>query len=282
MDASAWRAVSSIPISTDNILKIRNTYYVSVFDTIKKMGYEPAEGGGYVSWNDPVIGDFWTDGIHIFGPEILYKLSGKIIIKDRLWISLHELAYATYWNVGGDYARKNVSVERLVPTDIVINKTEQLGHLYGNDADGIRKEIRAFIVSTGASFGATPSRTYTLNPLTLTKQNKYYFTASACWIKWAVQLLGNVCIHTIYTTRQNELDTYGMRHGYEDLGRRASNGCIRMLFTDARLAWSFGKKISVSVIDGLKDDHLYDEIKTNLLAMKPLYEDYIYHMKIYE
>jgi len=281
IDSGAWTAIAPVTFTIKQIYKLGDRYYIPLMDTLQKMGYNPAAGGGFIYWDDPLLGHYWTDGNYIYGPEIIFKLSGKFTKGGKTWIPIYDLAYAIFWTATWDSAAKTVSIERLRPSDIVVNKTEQLGHLYGTDVNGIRKEMRIFLVSTGKYFDRTPSRNFTPTRLPLNKQNKYFFTGPNCWIKWAVQLYGNICVHTIYTSSKYDLDTPSMQHGYEDIGNRASNGCIRTLFAEARLIWSFGSQMGIKVIDGVEDG-LYTSAKAYLLSAKPDYQVYIDHMKLYE
>jgi hypothetical protein len=279
IDTAQWTAIGPITFPKDKLKNVGGWNYVEAEWALRQMGYSPATKDGRIEWNDELVGKYWIDGEYIYGPEILVRLMGSYVENGKLWVPARQLAEAMFWTINA--VPEGVIVERLVPKSVTVDKTMQVASVFGEDASGTIKLMRVFLVSTGASFGSTPSRDYNPRALPLDTQNKYYFPTAKVWIKWCAQLKGDVCLHTTYTTTKSELNTYGMQHGYEVLGERASNGCVRTLFSDARLVWSFAGALSITVVDGQITDEA-KATKARLLNAQPETAKYIAHMKLYE
>lgn len=240
--------------------------------------FDVSQNDTWVEWYDDTLGGWFyiekTSGL-LYGPETCVQLSGFDNARDGFWVPLRQLAENMYFTVTWKEKVKQVHVQRVQPAKVVIEKKAQIGTFYDKNGN----KIKSFLVSTGKSYDWTPNGTWALKTLPLDKQNKYYFPSVPCYIKWCTQVRGNVCAHTTSFAVKNNLDSNGQRQGYAALGSQASNGCIRMLYSDARFLYCFASKFgSVEIIDGDKNEPL----KQSLKVAKPPYETWISWMKTFE
>ena len=143
------------------------------------------------------------------------------------------------------------------PYRIVVDVDNQRVRVYAWDGDGYTLLVRDMICSTGTVENPTPvgifTNTYPFN-------DWHWFHVFRCWAQYSYVIDGGVMFHSVlYNNHINE--TTGMsEHGYvdrksiEDLGTRASHGCIRLQVVDAQwLFYNCPRGTEVEVIQLIPD-----------------------------
>ena len=90
--------------------------------------------------------------------------------------------------------------------------------------------IKSMICSTGVGEDATPKGIY-VSPGHRDGQ-WHYFVDYNCWAQYAFVITGNILFHSVLFSQQDE-DTMRMST-LNNLGRKASHGCVRLRVEDAR------------------------------------------------
>lgn len=262
--------------------------YLSVEKLLSDMGYSYTWSGvaaskPVIEWQDSDLGDYWID-INtklLHGPELLVKLSEIHLIDDEYYVPIRQVIEGCYWSYFYDYSTKTATIERLIPSYLTMNKTLQLVHIYGISQSGKEKLMRTVLSSSGSIYDSTRNGTFKFIALPLLSQHKYYFSGPKVYIKYCSSFDGDCCIHTPYTPERYNLNTSSMKKGYEILGQRGSDGCVRMLFNDAKFIHCLANGLKFTVGDGGKFDWAVAE-KTRLLNQQPSYNDWINQMLLYE
>lgn len=149
--------------------------------------------------------------------------------------------------IADEETQKRLASEGIVPCEtvslpyrLVIDVDNQRVYAYAWDGESYTSLVRDMICSTGTIENPTPvgifTETYPLNVW-------HYFRVYRCWAQYSYVVQGGIMFHSVlYYNRVNE-ETGENTHGYvdkgsiEDLGTRASHGCIRLEVEDAR--WIF-------------------------------------------
>ena len=113
---------------------------------------------------------------------------------------------------------------------VEVDVSNQITTVYRN-AD--RKIVRQMICSTGID-NYTPLGTFRMEKSrpTTDRQEWYYITKYKCYVKFATRIKGSILFHSI-PYAQKDMKTID-QDAVAQLGTKASHGCIRLLWEDAR------------------------------------------------
>lgn len=136
-----------------------------------------------------------------------------------------------YYDIDGNQIQ---NVEQFVGSQsnyyLYVNKTNQYIIAYCKDGD-YYVPVRAMICSTGKSLGATPNGTFTT-------KNKYQLHElnGPCWGWYCTRIVDHILFHSVpYKYNEDDLSDnkrLNVKY-YNQLGNRASQGCIRLTTGDA-------------------------------------------------
>ena len=113
---------------------------------------------------------------------------------------------------------------------VEVDVTNQITTVYHADD---RRIVRQMICSTGIN-DYTPLGTFRMEqtrPLT-DRLEWYYITKFKCYVKYATRIKGGILFHSI-PYAQKDMQTIDQK-ALDELGTKASHGCIRLLWEDAR------------------------------------------------
>lgn len=113
---------------------------------------------------------------------------------------------------------------------VEVDVTNQITTVY---RAGDRRIVRQMLCSTGIN-DYTPLGTYKMEqtrPLT-DRMEWYYITKFKCYVKFATRIKGGILFHSI-PYAQKDMQTID-QEALAQLGTKASHGCIRLLWEDAR------------------------------------------------
>lgn len=113
---------------------------------------------------------------------------------------------------------------------VEVDVTNQITTVYRADD---RRIVRQMICSTGID-DYTPLGTFRMEqtrPLT-DRLEWYYITKFKCYVKYATRIKGGILFHSI-PYAQKDMQTIDQK-ALDELGTKASHGCIRLLWEDAR------------------------------------------------
>lgn len=113
---------------------------------------------------------------------------------------------------------------------VEVDVTNQITTVYRADD---RRIVRQMICSTGIN-DYTPLGTFRMEqsrPLT-DRLEWYYITKFKCYVKYATRIKGGILFHSI-PYAQKDMQTIDQK-ALDELGTKASHGCIRLLWEDAR------------------------------------------------
>jgi hypothetical protein len=115
------------------------------------------------------------------------------------------------------------------PWLIRVNLTDMVISVYALDERGeYTRLIKQFIATGGAYDTRTPEKTYRLQAY---RDEDHYFEKFDCWAAYATQISGPIMFHSVIF---NEPGMKSMNGSYNQLGRAASHGCIRMMPDEAK------------------------------------------------
>jgi hypothetical protein len=149
---------------------------------------------------------------------------------------------------------------------LVINVYHQFGTVYKKDSSGdYTVPVRYLIVSSGAHKTPTPQGTFEMGDSSV-RFGK--FVSYGVFGQYWRQITRSIYCHSlIYESRSARSYT----SSYNELGKRVSHGCVRMLVPDARwIYYNLGPGTVCEIIRGEKDDAEAAAIKEQLVrAEKP-------------
>lgn len=115
------------------------------------------------------------------------------------------------------------------PWLIRVNLTDMVISVYALDGEGeYTRLIKRFIATGGTYDKRTPEKTYKLQAY---RDEDHYFEKFDCWAAYATQISGPIMFHSVIF---NEPGMKSMNGSYNQLGRAASHGCIRMMPDEAK------------------------------------------------
>ena len=126
------------------------------------------------------------------------------------------------------------------PYRLIVDVDNQRVKAYAWDGEGYTSLVRDMVCSTGTPENPTPvgifTNTYPLN-------DWHYFRIFRCWAQYSYVIQGGVMFHSVLYYNRINAETGANEHGgvdkpsIENLGTRASHGCIRLSVEDAK--WIF-------------------------------------------
>ena len=126
------------------------------------------------------------------------------------------------------------ALKALKPYVLKVSVGDQRVYAYGLDANNeYTVLVRTMKCSTGKS--GTPTPTGTFANSTGPGARWHYFEKFKCWAQYAYYIQGDIMFHSVL---------YGQKEGrvtqssVNNLGRRASHGCVRLSVEDAKWIWS--------------------------------------------
>ncbi len=149
---------------------------------------------------------------------------------------------------------------------LVINIYHQFATVYKKDANGeYTVPVRYIVVSSGARKTPTPIGTFEMG--TSSVRFGKFQTYGVYGQYWRQIVRSIFCHSLIYESRNPRSYT----QSYNELGKRASHGCVRMLVPDARwIYYNLGPGTVCEIIQGDKNDAEAAAIKAQLIrAPKP-------------
>lgn len=204
--------------------------------------------------------------------------AGSVMIPLEPYASV--FGFSAVWETPEDYLPGKMTITLkstpYVITRLEVNKTMQMVTVFGTDPFGNIEPVKHFICSTGIEVPdmATPEGTFKANPLSYGASFDpwYYFKLNDCWVLYCTQVIGNVCFHSV------PVDKYDMNYlsssAYNNLGNKASHGCIRLFMEDAEFIWKNCRGVPIDIIKGEKSDEL-SAIKNEINNSKMPFKDYL-------
>lgn len=119
------------------------------------------------------------------------------------------------------------------PYYLVVDVSEQRVHAYQWTGSDYSKEVRTMVCSTGKTSTPTPLGTYSCDGRACDRW--YYFKEFHCYAQYAYRIFGGILFHSVTYSSMNESTI--SRGALNNLGKRASHGCVRLTVEDAK--WIF-------------------------------------------
>lgn len=118
----------------------------------------------------------------------------------------------------------------LKPYVVKVSTADQRVYVYGLDNNGEYTElVRTMKCSTGKDATPTPKGTY--QSTTGPGARWHYFKKYNCWAQYAYYIEGDIMFHSVLYNQKNGPVT---RSSVNNLGRKASHGCVRLSVEDAQ------------------------------------------------
>ena len=115
------------------------------------------------------------------------------------------------------------------PYYIMVNRDQNVVTVFGLDEAGYYTvPVRAMLCSTGVAWKRTPLGNFATSSL----KKEWALMFDGNWGQYSTQFNGNMLFHSICYTRRDPAAL--MAFEYNDLGRLASSGCIRLQVIDAK------------------------------------------------
>lgn len=126
------------------------------------------------------------------------------------------------------------AVRSIKPYQIKISVEKQRVYVYTHDEnDQYNILVKTFVCSTGTRDNPTPLGTFTN---TGRGARWHYFRKFECWAQYAYYINGDIMFHSVLYDKQ---DVNTLRKGsVNQLGSRASHGCVRLAVDDAKWIWN--------------------------------------------
>lgn len=132
----------------------------------------------------------------------------------------------------------------LKPYMLKVSIDKQRVYAYAPDKnEEYTKLVRTMKCSTGLP--ATPTIKGTFTSTTGPGARWHYFKKYFCWAQYAYSIQGNYLFHSVLYNHKNGAVT---QSSVNNLGRRASHGCVRLSVEDARWIWSNCPKYTTVVV----------------------------------
>lgn len=151
---------------------------------------------------------------------------------------------------------------------IEVNQAAQLVSIIGESPTGVREPVKYMLCSTGLA-SSTPNGTYTVKPL---GTQWYYFPKFNCYVMYCSQLEGDICFHSL-TFNTKSVDSLS-QSAYNNIGKNASHGCIRLFVEDAKFIHQNCGGLPVTISPGYTNANT-DAIRAELIAKKIPYSSYV-------
>ena len=147
-----------------------------------------------------------------------------------------------------------------LPYWIGVDTVNQYVTIYSVEDDSIYKQM---ICSTGLGT-STPHGTFYLPETKRSTERTewYYFDKYECWAKYATRIDGPILFHSVtYNSKRDDAVSWG---AVNNLGRKASHGCIRLTVEDAQwLAENCLAGTEVIIHEGCEDERIMEALGGN-------------------
>lgn len=120
------------------------------------------------------------------------------------------------------------SEEYVFPYKLYVDISDQRVYAFGWDGSSYSIKAQKFVCSTGKD--ATPTPTGTYQAYGQMSGEWYYFKTFDCYAKWAYGIVGGILFHSVTYSSSKQLN----KGSVNNLGRKASHGCIRLKVEDAK------------------------------------------------
>lgn len=210
---------------------------------------------------DPILlEDFYASSFPAIPSELSSGSSGRDVVRLQRRLSLLEYYYGT---LDGDYGagtakavkdfQKRHKLEQtgvadtrtletlfdenamkaLKPYVLKVSVADQRVYAYGLDENNeYTNLVRTMKCSTGRKGNDTPLGTF--ESTTGPGARWHYFKKFDCWAQYAYYIQGDIMFHSVlYGTKEGSVT----RSSVNNLGRRASHGCVRLSVEDAKWVW---------------------------------------------
>lgn len=122
--------------------------------------------------------------------------------------------------------------EYVFPYKLVVDISEQRVYAYPwNGTTYSSSAEKKFVCSTGKDATPTPLGTY--QSYGRRSGEWFYFEKYNCYAKWAYGIVGGILFHSVTYSASKKLN----QGSVNNLGRKASHGCVRLKVDDAKWIW---------------------------------------------
>lgn len=119
------------------------------------------------------------------------------------------------------------------PYYLVVDVSDQRVYAYQWSGSDYDTKVRTMVCSTGKTSTPTPLGTYSCDGRACDRW--YYFKDFNCYAQYAYRIFGGILFHSVTYSKMNEKTV--SRSAINNLGKRASHGCVRLSVEDAK--WIF-------------------------------------------
>lgn len=133
----------------------------------------------------------------------------------------------------------------LKPYVLKVSVADQRVYAYGLDDNNAYTDlVRTMVCSTGRS--GTPTPTGTFSSGTGPGARWHFFKKFNCWAQYAYYIQGDIMFHSVlYGSKEGSVT----RSSVNNLGSRASHGCVRLSVEDAQWIWQNCPKNTTVIIN---------------------------------
>ena len=259
-EAKKWDMIKQLTGTTFTVTKLKNgTAYKFVVRAYNKIGDKTFDSGNSneVTATPKMIKNGWVtignkkyyykDGKPI---KKMQKVDGKYYFFDKKtgemktgWIYFG--GYKFYFDKKTGVRSADVSglIGKQSSYVIKINKSKNCVTVYAKDgSNGYILPVKSMICSVGTTEHETPTGTF------YTKSKwRWQILMGPTWGQWVTQIYGGIYFHSVYYTKENNNNS--LKTGaYNNLGRKASHGCVRLTCKDAKWLYdncSSGTKVVI-------------------------------------
>jgi len=211
---------------------------------------------------DPMLlDDFYDDAFPAIPSEMKDGSSGRDVVRLQRRLNMLEYYYSSLDGTYGAGTAKAVkefqkrhglsqtgvadtqtletlfnenALKALKPYMLKISTEKQRVYAYGLDANNeYTVLVRTMKCSTGKNETPTPKGTFQNS--TGPGARWHYFKKFDCWAQYAYYIQGDIMFHSVL---YNQKDGPVTQSSVNNLGRKASHGCVRLSVEDAKWVWS--------------------------------------------
>ncbi len=152
---------------------------------------------------------------------------------------------------------------------VELDLTNQVGAVYMRDEfGGYSNIVRQFLITSGDAENSTPTGTFKLTEM---RERFGYFLNFNIYAQYWTQVVRGIYLHSVLFSRRN--DTSMTRNSYNELGKAASHGCVRMLVEDARfIFYNCPPGTTIKITKKPLDPELTKSLKPSVSASKYKFE----------
>ena len=126
------------------------------------------------------------------------------------------------------------ALKALKPYVLKVSTSDQRVYAYGLDSNNEYTDlVRTMKCSTGRS--GTPTPTGTFQDSTCPGARWHYFKKFDCWAQYAFYIQGDIMFHSVL---YNQKEGRVTQSSVNNLGSKASHGCVRLSVEDAKWIWT--------------------------------------------